>query len=468
MRIRTLTVFYVFTLCLLGNNVSGQTSMTDLVNYALKHSRDIKKAELQCKEAEYSYKEVRGQGLPQINATASYSKMMLPDINISPDAYDALSRMADMFINESVSDDDKQGIKDRLKGMLDQFGNLNAMYTSSAGVQITQLIYSQSYLAGLKAAKKVQELYSILKSNSEEEVIAEVSSGYYQAGSLMLQLQTVDKSLNNLKEIHRMAELSYQNDLVKESSVNRLKVTITNLEVTRQTIRNGIDIQLNYLKALAGMPGDTLLAIDTTRLISDFVANSPVNGFDALNVPSYRALIKQDEIYDQQVRLSKATFLPTIAAYGNLSYSAYNTTGEIRDFSNMNTLGLSFSMPIFTSGVNNAKVNKARIKQFQLRQDILKANDFLTISYNNAYSEYQTAREMLAVQKENRELALKVYSQTSLQYKEGMASMSDLLNVNSDFLQADNSFNQQILKCKIAEINMLKASGNLKSLINNP
>lgn len=265
-----------------------------------------------------------------------------------------------------------------------------------------------------------------------------------------------------------MAELSYQNDLVKESSVNRLKVTITNLEVTRQTIRNGIDIQLNYLKALAGMPGDTLLAIDTTRLISDFVANSPVNGFDALNVPSYRALIKQDEIYDQQVRLSKATFLPTIAAYGNLSYSAYNTTGEIRDFSNMNTLGLSFSMPIFTSGVNNAKVNKARIKQFQLRQDILKANDFLTISYNNAYSEYQTAREMLAVQKENRELALKVYSQTSLQYKEGMASMSDLLNVNSDFLQADNSFNQQILKCKIAEINMLKASGNLKSLINNP
>lgn len=468
MIIRTLKVFFVFNLCLLSYNVSGQTSMTELVNYALKHSRDIKKAELQCKEAEYSYKEVRGQGLPQITASASYSKMMLPEIKFAPDTYDALSNMADMFINESVSDDEKQGIKDRLKGMIDQFGNLNAVYTSTAGVQITQLIYSQSYLTGLKTSKKAQELYSILKSNSEEEVIAEVSSGYYQAGSLMLQLQTVDKSLNNLKEIHRIAELSYQNDLVKESSVNRLKVTITNLEVTRQTIQNGINIQLNYLKALAGMPGDTLLAIDTTRLINDFVGNSSVNGFDALSVPAYRALLKQDEIYDQQVKLSKATFLPTIAAFGKLSYSAYNTTGEINDFSNMNTLGLSFSMPIFTSGVNNAKVNKAIIKQVQLRQDILKANDFLTISYNNAFLEYQTAREMLAVQKENRALALKVYGQTSLQYKEGMASMADLLNVNSDFLQADNSFNQQILKCKTSEINMLKASGNLKSLISNP
>ncbi len=468
MRIRTLTILFVLSLCLPGFNVSGQTSMTDLVNYALKHSRDIKKAELQCKEAEYSYKEVRGQGLPQISASASYSKMMLPDIEIAAGASDALNNMADMIINESVSPEEKQKIKDGLTGVLDQFGNMSAMFTSTAGVQITQLIYSQSYLAGLRTSKKAQELYSILKSNSEEEVIAEVSSGYYQAGSLLLQLQTVDKSLNNLKEIHRIAELSYRNDLLKESSVNRLKVNITNLEVTRQTIQNGIDIQLNYLKALAGMPGDTLLAIDTARLIDDFVVNVSDPGFDAANVPSYKALLKQDEIYNQQIKLSKATYFPTIAAFGNLNYSAYNTTGEIKDFSNMNTFGLSFSMPIFTSGVNSARVNKARIKQVQLKQDIMKANDLLTISYNNALLEYETARNMLAVQRENRDLALEVYNQTSLQYREGMASMADLLNVNSDFLQADNSFNQQVLKCKTAEINMLKATGNLKSLISNP
>ena len=71
---------------------------------------------------------------------------------------------------------------------------------------------------------------------------------------------------------------------------------------------------------------------------------------------------------------------------------------------------------------------------------------------------------MLAAQRENKALALKVYHQTSLLYNEGMASMADLLNVNSDFLQADNSLNQQILKCKTAEIKMLKASGSLKSL----
>lgn len=130
----------------------------------------------------------------------------------------------------------------------------------------------------------------------------------------------------------------------------------------------------------------------------------------------------------------------------------------------MNTIGLSLSMPIFTSGSNYSKIKQAQLKKAQLEEDILKTKDLLTVSYNNAYLEFQTAQNMLAAQRENKALALKVYHQTSLLYNEGMASMADLLNVNSDFLQADNSLNQQILKCKTAEIKMLKASGSLNSL----
>lgn len=88
----------------------------------------------------------------------------------------------------------------------------------------------------------------------------------------------------------------------------------------------------------------------------------------------------------------------------------------------MNTFGLSLSIPIFSSGVNNAKLKQSQLKQAELREDILKASDLLAVNYNNAFLEYQTAGRMLAAQKQNRELALKVYNQTSLQYQEGMAS----------------------------------------------
>ena len=461
---KVLAIISVFSLGFQGYYAIGQTTLNDLVSYTLNHSREIKKAELQCKEANYIRKEALGQGLPQVEASASYSKMVLPEIAIPASTGQQLGGILDMIINESVDAQTKQGMKDQISGLLNQLSSLDALYTASAGVQVTQLIYNQAYWVGLKTTRKTQELYSILKTKTEEDVIAEVATGYYQIGSLMLQMQTIDKSLKNLKEIHHIAELSYKNDLTKESNVNRLKVTITNLEVTRQTIKNGIDIQLNYLKALAGMPADTALAIDTANMVNNFENKDLSSAFNIENVSSYQAMLKQEEVYNQQVKLAKAKYYPTIAAFGQFNYSSYSTSSEITKMNNMNTFGLSFKMPIFTSGISNAKVQQAKLKQAQLNEDILKSNDLLTINYNNSFMEYQTARDMLVVQKENKELAQKVFSQTSSQYKEGMASMADLLTVNSDFLQADNSLNQQILKCKTAEIKMLKASGNLKSI----
>jgi len=440
------------SLGVLGFTATGQTTLTDLVSYSLKHSRDIRKSELQCQEAGYVRKETAGHGLPQASLSASYSRMLY-DVKIPQSTFD--------MVNDMVPADYQQMVT----GILSQMDKIDGIDMGSANLQITQLIYSQSYLVGLKTSKKAQELYSILKEKSEEDVIAEVSTGYYQAGSLMLQLQTVDKSIKNLKEIYRISELSYKNDFIKESQVNRLKVTISNLEVTRQTIQNGITIQLNYLKALAGMPEDSTLSIDPTALLNDFENKSATTTFAVGNVPAYQALLKQNELYGLQVKLSKATCYPTLAAFGKFSYSYYNLSPVYKGHNtDMNTIGLSLSMPIFTSGSNYSKIRQAQLKQAQIEEDILKTKDLLTVSYNNSFLEYQTAQNMRVAQKENKDLALKVYNQTSSLYKEGMASMADLLNVNSDFLQADNSLNQQILKCKTAEIKMLKASGSLKSL----
>ena len=73
---------------------------------------------------------------------------------------------------------------------------------------------------------------------------------------------------------------------------------------------------------------------------------------------------------------------------------------------------------------------------------------------------------MKAVQKENKELANQVYEQVKIQFNEGMASLTDLLNVETSLLQAENLFNQQLLKYNLAEVELLKATGKLETLIN--
>jgi outer membrane protein TolC len=60
-----------------------------------------------------------------------------------------------------------------------------------------------------------------------------------------------------------------------------------------------------------------------------------------------------------------------------------------------------------------------------------------------------------------------VYEQVKLQFDEGMASLTDLLNVETSLLEAETLFNQQLLRYKLAEIEILKTTGKLQSLINN-
>jgi len=440
-------VLISLTLCfgLCSQNMYGQTELGSLVNYALKHSRELRKSELQIHEAEYMHRETVSQGLPQIEGSAGYSKMMF-SLDIPKSIYTM--------------------VPEEYTPILDQLGNIDKIFIASAGVQVTQLIYSQSYIVGLQATKKTKELYSILKVKNEEELISEIANGYYMAGSLMMQLETVDRSLKNLGKIYEIAELTYENDLIKETDVSRLKVTITNLEVTRETVKNAISTQLNYLKALAGMPADSAITIDPKLFIKEF-DNKPLDvKFHVEDIPSFTALIKQADIYEQQTKLSKAKYYPTLAAYGQFKFSSYNITSSLDKWHSMPTIGLSLTVPIFKSGATSAKVKQSMLRQQQLNEDICQAKDFLTVDYQNSSSEYQTARSLLNVQNDNKELAQKVYSQTILQYREGMASLADVLNVNSEYLQANNSYNQQIIKCKTSEVKMLKSTGNLKSLAN--
>ncbi len=441
-------IFSLVLLFVCGTPSFAQNELNDLIRYALDHSHDVKKAALKQEEAMYQYRETRSKGLPQLEGKGSYSLMKLGGITSS------LEGLSGMVPEDQAA---------QIGAMLSELDNI---YSTSVGIQATQLIYSQAYWTGLKLAKKSEELYDILKEKSDEDVIAEVCDNYYQAGSLLMQLSSLNKSKANLEELYKLMELLYKNDMITEPEVSRVKVGIVNLETSIRTIKNAIEIQKNYIKALTGMPSDSTVTIDTTAIASTIIVKQE-SGFDINNISAYQALLKQDEIYEGQVKSAQAELYPTLAAYAQLNYSSYGTKSKPEDLSNMSTIGLNLSIPIFSSGANRNKIKQYKIQRAQLQEDIQKNQQLLSIDYANAVSDYKTASELLAVQKDNCDLANRVYHQTFLQYQEGMASLADLLNVNNDYLKADNAYNQQIIKLKTAEVKMLKASGAIKQLINN-
>jgi outer membrane protein TolC len=205
-----------------------------------------------------------------------------------------------------------------------------------------------------------------------------------------------------------------------------------------------------------------------TAILNDMDYQKPVaTEYIPELLPEYQALQKQTELAGLQVESDKAAFYPNLAAFGQFTYSSYATKFKFNDFYGMNTVGLKATIPIFSSGMKKQRVMQSQLKLQQNQEDFDLNRKYLETSYQNAVNSLYSAWSNLQDQQENKELANEVYAQVKLQFDEGMASLTDLLNVESSLLEAENLFNQQLLRYKLAEIELLKATGKLKMLLSS-
>ena len=423
-----------------------QYSLNDLLKHAVENSHEMKKAALQKSESASKRKEVIANGLPQIDGSLDYSRMGIPKISISQE-------MLGMLPEE---------IAPIVGGLAD----IKALHTTSAGVTVSQLLYSKSYITGVKQVKKAEDLYNAMLNKTEEDVIHDVSASYYQILMNYSNLNILNENIQNLEKLYNILKLQYENDFVKQTDVSRLKVTLTNLKTQRETLKNGIDVQQRILKIISGIPVEKEMILDTA-IVNKMDYQKPAMSEFVLDIlPEYQLLKKQNELAGLQIESDKAAFYPNLAAFGQFTYSSYATKFQLKDFNDQNTVGLKATIPIFSSGMRKNRVKQSQLKLQQNQEDFDLNRKYLETGYQNSVNSLLSSWSNLQDQQENKELANQVYSQVKLQFDEGMASLTDLLNVETSLLEAESLFNQQLLKYKLAEIELLKATGKLKTLIN--
>jgi len=437
-------LFMLFLLPQSGKS-QRQYHLNDLLKHAIEHSHEIKKATLQQEESGSKTKEIIAGGLPQIEGTLDYSRMGLPDISISEEVLDAMP--------------------EEIAPLLSGLSDIDAIHTASAGVTVSQLLFSKPYLTGVKQARKTEEMYNTLLQKTEEDVIYTVASNYYQVLMNYSNLNILNKNIENLEQLYAILKLQYENDFVKQTDVSRLKVTVTNLKTQRETLTNGIQIQERILKIISGIPVETDMVLDTAIIRTMDYQQPVVTAYVSEILPDYQVLQKQTELAGLQVESDKAAFYPNLAAFGQFTYSSYDTEFSLNDFSNMNTVGLTATIPIFSSGMKRQRVFQSQLKLRQNQEDFELTKKYLETDYQNAVNSLWSAWSNLQDQQENKALANEVYGQVKLQFDEGMASLTDLLNVEASLLEAENLFNQQLLAYKLAEVELLKATGKLNTLV---
>jgi outer membrane protein len=428
-----------------------QLTLKESLNYALAANQNAKKARLDVENSEYKIDEVRARALPQINGTAGLTYNPLLQMSALPNIFGANPNP-----NETI---------------LVAFGQ---KWGANAGVSLTQALFDKSVLTGLDAAKATREFYRLSAQLTEEQVIEQVATNYYQVLVQRHQLGVVDSTIANTQKVQRILQGQYENGLAKKIDVDRIAVNISNLQSQRQQLLNAVALLENQLKFYMGMPINTPVVIPEAEIRS--IQPQAVAQNEAINVEGrteVRVLRQQEELLNYQKESFKNEYYPSLSLSSNYSYQGMG--GSMPLFKGKSSgvnwfdaasVSLNLRVPIFNGGATKARVKQADISIKKLNEDISNTSLALNLAFENAKTQINNSIITLNAQGRNVQLAQEVYSNTQNNYNNGLASLTDLLNAETSLTEANNNFSGALLNYRVAEIQLIKSQGNLRSLIN--
>lgn len=422
-------------------NAQQQITLKDALNFALQNNTNVRKSRLDIEGGKYKVEEVRAQALPQLTGTAG--------LTYNP------------IIGQLVAN---------IGGQTQSF-KMGQNWNSSAGLQLSQQLFNQQVFTGLQAAKSSEEYYNLTAKLTEEQIIELVANNYYQVLVNRQQLKVIDNNIKNVKVVQNIVANQYKNGLAKKIDVGRINVNLTNLNTQREQAINGITLLENQLKYAMGMPVATPIVLPATELTEVSALPSMTDAVDLSNRTEIKLLDNQDKLLWLQRKAYVSEYFPTLALTGNYTYSSQSNGF---DFLNSNStaigfgssaIGLTLKVPIFNGFLTRSKIRQADVNIKKAKEDRLNTTNSLNMAYENAKIQLRDNLATINSQRKNAELAEEIYKSTQNNYNNGLASLTDLLETENSLTQAQNSYNQALLNYKIAEIQLIKSNGNIKSLV---
>lgn len=429
------------TMCL-----AQEMTLSECITTGIENNLSLANARINIEKGRTGVSQNRARLLPLISGSFQFTDYLISPVNVTTGT---------LLGNDFADNPTWQTIK-------------SMQYNVSTGVQLSLPIYDQTIFAAIDVARTVENISKVSYEKAVEDLTMQMGKIYYMAQASQKLQQLTDENIERMEALCEITEALYQQGVVLEVDLNRVHINLQTLKAQRLKYYTQLQQQLNLLRYLMDMSVDEPLCVTE---ISDGVEHLVIGGVsDAL--PELLLPTQQKQLAEQRIKAVKAGYLPSISFFGYVGGLAYqdkfhhffNTDAAKDNWFGNSYIGLSVKIPIF-----DANSKKHQIKQY--KYDALQADNTLELTrklfdqrYADASLQLNYNIELYDTQNENRRQAENVFNVTEEQYKEGIASMSDLLQDEMRLRTAQAACIQAICQCNLARLDLLKLSGNLPQL----
>jgi outer membrane protein TolC len=432
-------------------------SLKEAQDYAIQNNKTLQNARDDILLAQSRVRQAISQGLPQVNGTFNY----MTNFNYEAQLNFGGGEGSVPDINMSLLDAGDLEIMKLLSSLTSAAGPAVIVMEDQANatVQLSQLIFSGQYWMGIQMSKLAKKLSEQSVDMTELDIREGVTGTYYLILISERSLDIVRQNIENLNDVMKHTTDMYNAGVLESTDVDQIRINLSQLENASNSLERNVELSYNIMRLQLGLdPGVPVRLSDTYEsLLPDLEKDDILlHEFNLKENPAFQLMETQTLMSEKNVSLNKWSFAPTVAGYYSYTEKIL-TTGF--DISPKNAAGLTVSLPIFTGGKRNSQITEARIELQKAERNKSLLADQLTMQQNQLLFEYNNAMENYLTQKENVEVAKRVYNSNYNKYNQGLLSSLNLTQANSNYLQAETNYVSSVM-------NLLQAKLALQKLYN--
>lgn len=434
----------IFTsLCVLVP-VKAQDVLTleECLRLGIENNLSLESSRNEIRKGEHTLSENRAKLLPQINTVAGFNDNFNPPV--------------------SVTDGSAYGNPYNVTKTL--------QYNASAGIQLQMPLYNQTVYTAVDIARTMNELNRLSYEKAREDLILQISKMYYLSQNTAEQIALIKENISRLNELSSITQAFYDNGMAMEVDVKRVNINLENQRVQYDNAQSMLTQQLNLLKYVIDYPADKEIAL--TPVDTENTTSVSLTGLDN-NQYELQLLQSKQKLAEQQRKMIGQGYIPSLSLTGSWMYSAYTDkaknwfhSGPSNHWYNSSGIGLTLRIPIFDGLDKRAKMKKAKIEIENAKLSYENALKNMQTQYLNATNELMNSQRNFRKQKDNYLLAEDVYQVTTDRYREGIASMTEVLQDEMRMSEAQNNYINAHYNYQVTNLSLLKLTGQLETLFN--
>ncbi|WP_138479937.1 TolC family protein [Dyadobacter bucti] len=430
-------IIAILTIAVASGSSWAQTRLTlkDCIAYGIKNNGNVKIAQYKESIAEQQGREALSSYLPQVAGSGALDDNLKLQSTVLPGA---------------------------LFGGEDRRVALGTKYSTNVSAQADQVIFDQSLLVGLKANKPNIENAELNSRKTKETIIYNVANAYYQVFVTSAQIDLLKDNLDKTQQILGTLQLQLDNGVIKKVDFDRTQVSLNNIKSQLTLAESNLILSQNQLKFQMGMPLAEQLELADNPLEQPFKLVEP-DKFDAANLTDFKIQNINMQLQGLEKERIKAGYLPKLSVYGRygLQSLGQNLGDSWGNWFSYGAIGVKLSIPIFDSFKRDAQYKQADLNLLTQNEQLKLNVQNYELQNHNATTQLQKAKLNLGNDESNVTLAKEVYDVTTLQYREGTVPLSDLLNAETSYKEAQSNYINSMLSYYQAKLGIEQSQGSL-------